>query len=223
MTVGRAGERDASGGEICVFVVAYAQIAGWCTNELRLSERPPSGRGLTVGHIKVVFSQYEVPPQKDYTCRPPQAGGYGCGRYGCVEAAATPQRIWEDLRDSGLAPSLEAGAARALTYEEADAEFDPAEPFSLAGHLAGRAVAMWVTAHDPARMVVFLPRILLNSPEGTAGSRYRRALEGYVERETFSSRKGAPWNVGKVVPWTFLPTEDTFGSDPRPLPGLLRD
>jgi predicted NBD/HSP70 family sugar kinase len=109
-----------------------------------------------------------------------------CGAKGCLESFAAPRRVLGRLEERGIA------AAKSLMSADADADAARAQStfsdfeqvhseFSRAGDVLGREIARAATWSDPAAVMVFLPREIIESRTGSPGAAYRDSITSAMQ------------------------------------------
>ena len=156
------------------------------------------GHGMAgaIGHLTVDHSRPRRKPSSGHDsselglknfndpclCAPESPGPDGPG-YGHVDALATPARIAGEL---GIRLSRFATAAQER-YVKGSSRGRTGDAFWTAGKALGHGVAALLNIANPANLLLLLPPVLANAPEGTRGALYRQAIETTLDKECFST------------------------------------
>jgi predicted NBD/HSP70 family sugar kinase len=136
------------------------------------------GMAAEIGHLTV---DYTLTPERH---RPPPRTGHlpgfkdpcPCGRYGHLDALATPSRILgeldhKDLHDAASLPANRGGKPTPAGLA-----------FAAAGTALGRGLTALIDVANPARIVLLVPAPLAEPEPGTAGYEYLQAVEVSVDQ-----------------------------------------
>jgi predicted NBD/HSP70 family sugar kinase len=204
---------------LAVLVTPDGVGAGFYLEGRRYSAK--TGITAELGHVtyrRAITTSGAQPDRNDSRTSPGQPGDRGegprlcrCGKSGCVEAYATPNRMLDEVR------KLEGIRKRDLAEAAQSERSDILEVFHEGGAALGAGIAAAINMVGPEAIVIYAPEELadywkpeehssdLASPSSSAGREYWIALRAALAAETFPGGADAPTAV--------VPLLASFGED----------
>jgi predicted NBD/HSP70 family sugar kinase len=139
--------------------------------------RGGNGKAMEIGHLGIGFPPGEdpegLPPDPAATVNTGFSDPCQCGRFGHIDALATPARMRAEL---GINALRERAGLR-----PGDAGFDRAQAvFGRAGSALGRGLAHVSNIVNPSGMIVYMSEVLASPAAGTAAEAYTAGMRHEV-------------------------------------------
>jgi ROK family len=181
-------------------VAVFEETVGGAIVIDRKVYRGSHGMAGEIGHLTVDYARPHRPSSNGRSSAGPDAKGFDdpclCvpgagagigaegGRYGHVNALATPVRIAGEL---GIESSQVQQAARAPGTDQDGHVTREGAVFRTAGEALGRGIAAMLNIANPGNLLLLLPPELAQPAEGTAAAGYIQAIEHALDQECYST------------------------------------